>query len=62
MDSKELFNYYLNNNIINNCDSNNLCLISNTILEKNYITLECGHKFNYMPLYYELLYQKKKKY
>ena len=61
MDSKELFNYYLNNNINNNCDSNNLCLISNTTLEKNYITLDCSHNFNYMPLYYELIYQKKKK-
>lgn len=61
MDSKELFNYYLNNDVSNNCDSKNLCLISNMILEHNYITLDCGHKFNYMPLYYELIYQKKKK-
>ena len=61
MDNKELFNYYLNKDVIDKCDSNNLCLISNMILEDNYINLECGHKFNYMPLYYELQYQKKKK-
>ena len=60
MDIK-LFNYYLNNFSNLNINDNSLCLISNTILEKNYITLNCNHKFNYIPLYYELIYQKKKK-
>jgi hypothetical protein len=38
-----------------------LCLISNTILTDNYVTLICGHKFNYIPLYYDI-YNHKTKY
>jgi len=37
----------------------NICLLSNTPLEKNYVTLECQHKFNYLPLYNEICNQKK---
>lgn len=36
----------------------NLCLISNLPLENNHITLYCGHKFNYAPIYNEIKYQK----
>ena len=35
------------------------CLITNEILEQNHIQLLCKHKFNYKPLYNELIYQKK---
>lgn len=49
-----------NKNIISE-RNNNTCLISNDVLEKNYITLDCKHKFNYVPLYNEILYQKTKK-
>jgi hypothetical protein len=34
------------------------CLITHDILEDNYITLTCGHKFNYLPLYHEVVKQK----
>jgi len=34
------------------------CLISNLDLDENYITLVCGHKFNYYPLYQEIIRQK----
>uniref|UniRef100_A0A6C0AY50 SAP domain-containing protein n=1 Tax=viral metagenome TaxID=1070528 RepID=A0A6C0AY50_9ZZZZ len=37
----------------------NICLLSNSVLEKNYVTLECGHKFNYVPLYNEICNQKR---
>ena len=36
----------------------NICLISHTILDNNAITLNCNHKFNYIPLYNELVKQK----
>lgn len=39
-------------------DDDNICLISNSKLEDNYIVLGCGHKFNYKPLYTELCNQK----
>jgi hypothetical protein len=38
----------------------NKCLITNEILTNNYVTMKCGHKFNYIPLYNDLLNHKKK--
>lgn len=38
----------------------NKCLITNTELTTHYIELPCGHKFNYIPLYKEVLNQKKR--
>ena len=54
------------NDLLKDADNNdnintNVCLISNEKLETNYITLECGHKYNYMDLYKEVVYQKTKK-
>lgn len=34
------------------------CLITDEVLRKDYITLKCGHKFNYVPLFKEVLFQK----
>ena len=39
---------------------NSVCLISNLPLTDNFVTLECKHKFNYMPLYNDLVNHKKK--
>lgn len=36
----------------------NKCLITQTSLNDNYITLGCGHNFNYIPLYNEVVKQK----
>lgn len=36
----------------------NQCLISNELLSDNSIKLECGHSFNYQPLYNEVYVQK----
>jgi hypothetical protein len=38
----------------------NNCLISNEPLIDKYVTLNCGHKFNYVPLYNDILNHKKK--
>ena len=38
----------------------NICLISKEKLHPNHITLSCNHKFNYIPIYKEVLYQKTK--
>ena len=35
-------------------DENDVCLISGSVLDENHITLECSHKFNYVPLYNEI--------
>jgi len=32
-------------------DDSELCLITRTQLDNNYLDLECGHKFNYIALY-----------
>jgi hypothetical protein len=37
-----------------------ICLISKEKLHPNHITLECKHKFNYIHIYKEVLYQKTK--
>ncbi len=34
------------------------CLITDEKLRKDHITLQCGHKFNYLPLFKEVLFQK----
>ena len=36
-----------------------MCLISHERLRSPYITLSCGHRFNYCPLYFEVQEQKK---
>ena len=41
--------------------TDNICLISNTKLEMNSIKLDCGHCFNYIPLYNEICQQKTRK-
>lgn len=46
------------NNIIEE-KQEDICLLSNSPLEDNYITLDCNHKFNYLPLYNEICSQKK---
>lgn len=61
MDDKLLFNRLLNMDINEDSLDNDICLISYEKLEKNYITLDCGHKFNYINLYKELVNQKTKK-
>ena len=37
-----------------------VCLISNEKLTENNVTLICGHKFNYIPLYYDIYNHKTK--
>ena len=41
-------------------DDKNLCLITNNPLTDKYVELECKHKFNYIPLYNDLVNHKKK--
>ena len=43
-----------------NSTDNNICLISKEKLHPNHITLKCNHKFNYIPIYKEVYYQKTK--
>jgi hypothetical protein len=40
------------------CD--NKCLITNEELEDNHVVLECNHKFNYMPIYLDIVKNKTK--
>lgn len=42
-------------------DEDNLCLITNNILENDHITLDCKHKFNYSAIFNEIKNQKLKK-
>lgn len=47
----------------NNCkteEDNNLCLITNQPLIDKFVKMECGHKFNYIPLFNDLVNHKKK--
>jgi len=47
-----------NNN--KNEEDNNKCLITNQPLTDKFVELSCGHKFNYLPLYNDVLNHKKK--
>jgi hypothetical protein len=42
----------------NQSSDDSKCLITKEPLIHNFITLPCGHKFNYLPLYKEILLQK----
>ena len=50
--------YELLNEELNTSENNDICLITQENLRDNYITLKCGHKFNYLPLYNEVVKQK----
>jgi len=41
-------------------DDKNLCLITNQPLLNNFVEMCCGHKFNYIPLYKDLVNHKQK--
>ena len=41
-------------------EDNNKCLITNQLLTDKFVELSCGHKFNYLPLYNDVLNHKKK--
>ena len=43
---------------VNDIDTDNNCLLTKEVLNHIYITLNCGHKFNYIPLYKEVVIQK----
>jgi hypothetical protein len=43
-----------------NDQEENLCLITNMPLTNPFVEMECGHKFNYEPLYNDVLNHKKK--
>jgi hypothetical protein len=58
-DNINLFNKILDDNDEN--DDEDICLITYDTLQDNHIKLDCGHKFNYVPLYNEIVYQKTKK-
>ena len=41
-------------------EDNNICLITNELLTDKFVKLECGHKFNYMPLFNDIKNHKQK--
>lgn len=57
-DSSEPSNIIISNATTNDSTEINYCLISKEKLHPNHITLTCNHKFNYIPIYKEVIYQK----
>ena len=49
----------INNEENNNTQDNDICLITGKSLDKNFIKLECNHKFSYEALFNEYKNQKK---
>ena len=43
---------------IHDMDTDNNCLLTKDALDDIHVTLNCGHKFNYIPLYKEVVIQK----
>ena len=58
----ELYSSLDNKDNTNQCEEPdiNVCLITDEPLETNSVTLTCNHKFNYVPLYKDLVNHKKK--
>jgi len=46
--------------VANEDDNIKMCLISNLPLKDYYVQLNCGHKFNYEPLYKDIFNHKKR--
>lgn len=51
---------YKSLDIDDNVEDDNLCLITNDKLTDNFVELQCGHKFNYIPLYNDIKNHKQK--
>tara|TARA_Y100000389_G_scaffold205088_1_gene262951 strand:- start:4664 stop:5257 length:594 start_codon:yes stop_codon:yes gene_type:complete len=51
-------NFYDELNNIDSDNSGDICMLSGEIFGQNSIELSCGHKFNYLPLYNEIIEQK----
>jgi len=47
------------NDLTTNDDDTNKCLITRLPLVDGFVRMECGHSFNYLPLYNELVQQQK---
>ena len=45
-----------------NLENDKICLLTQCPLQDNYITLDCSHNFNYLPLYHEVCKQKNRNY
>ena len=61
MDNNEFFqllNEEITNDIVED-DYDNICLISRTRLNETKVQLLCGHSYNYIPLYKEIVNQKR---
>ena len=61
MENNLEFYKYLEDSLKNSnelVDDSKMCLITQTPLVENFVRLECGHSFNYKPLYMELCSQK----
>jgi hypothetical protein len=54
------FNMLLLNVLSNENTFDNRCLITNELLEEEFITLNCKHTFNYQAIYKEVIQQKTK--
>jgi hypothetical protein len=57
---QELYNSMSEDKNIDNDESTDLCLITNLPLKDKFVELKCGHKFNYGPLYKDILTHKRK--
>lgn len=51
---------YKSLDIEENDEDDNKCLITNSPLIDKFVTMICGHKFNYIPLYHDIVNHKKK--
>jgi hypothetical protein len=43
-----------------NQENKNICLITNQPLTEKFVKMDCGHTFNYIPLFYDIYNHKKK--
>lgn len=46
------------NEVVTATDSGKYCLLTDELLRPDAVTLKCGHSFNYIPLYKDVLFQK----
>jgi hypothetical protein len=57
-DNINFYDTLYNDDNDNECDNNNICLITYEPLQDSYVKMDCGHTFNYIPLFNDIMNHK----
>ena len=56
--NSKLYNLLFESDDDNESKNDEVCNITQDSLDNDFVQLQCGHKFNYVPIYQELFFKK----